>query len=73
MIAKIWKKVLFIILIIVCLFNIVFKLVKKKPLNEELETSAQYIQQQELENNTEKWAINIEKNKKICYYKKQHV
>ena len=43
MAARIWKKVLFIVLIIACLFNIVLKLVKKIPLIEELQTSAQYM------------------------------
>lgn len=43
MAARIWKKVLFIALIIACLFNIVSKLVKKIPIKEELERSAQYM------------------------------
>mgnify|MGYP001081864312 CR=1 FL=1 len=43
MAARIWKKVLFVILIIACLFNIVSKLVKKMPLKEELQMSAQYM------------------------------
>ena len=50
MVAKIWKKLLLIILIVACLFNIVLKLVNKSSLNKELESSAQYVQQQELEN-----------------------
>ena len=49
MIAKIWKKVLFVILIVACLFNIVNKLVHKSSLNEELQSSAEYIQQQQIE------------------------
>lgn len=51
MAAKIWKKVLFITLIIACLFNIVTKLVHKIPFLQELQTSAQYILNQENENN----------------------
>lgn len=47
MIAKIWKKVLFVILIVACLFNIVNKLVHKASLEEELESSAEYIQQKQ--------------------------
>lgn len=47
MIAKIWKKVLFIILIIACLFNIVNKLVHKASLEQELQSSAEYVQQQQ--------------------------
>lgn len=50
MIAKMWKKVLFIILIVACLFNIVNKLVHKASLEQELESSAQYIQEKKLEN-----------------------
>ena len=34
MVAKLWKKVLFVILIIACLFNIVNKLVHKASLDE---------------------------------------
>ena len=49
MIAKIWKKVLFVILIIACLFNIINKLVHKASLEEELQSSADYIQEQRLE------------------------
>ena len=49
MIAKIWKKVLFVILIIACLFNIVNKLVHKASLEEELQSSADYIQEKRLE------------------------
>jgi len=50
MIAKIWKKLLLFIVIIACLFNVVNKLVHKASLHQELESSAQYIQQQQLKN-----------------------
>ncbi len=50
MIAKIWKKLLLLVLIIACLFNIVIKLVKKNTLKGELQASAQYIQEQKIEN-----------------------
>ena len=50
MIAKIWKKVLLFILIVACLFNIVNKLVHKASLNQELESSAQYIQDKQMTN-----------------------
>lgn len=50
MIAKIWKKALLFILIIACLFNIVNKLVHKASLEKELESSASYIQEQQLKN-----------------------
>lgn len=49
MAARIWKKVLFFILIVACLFNIISKLVKKIPFKQELETSAQYVVEQENE------------------------
>lgn len=50
MIAKIWKRVLFIILVIACLFNIINKFVKKVPFIEELKDSAVYtVTQQEKE------------------------
>ena len=44
MASKVWKKVLFIILIIACLFNITIKLVKRNSFKSELQSSAQYIQ-----------------------------
>lgn len=50
MIAKLWKKILLFILIVACLFNIVNKLVNKASLNQELESSAQYVQQKQLNN-----------------------
>lgn len=53
MIAKIWKKVLFIILIVACLFNIVSKLVHKSSLKQELQSSAEYIQEKRIEEGIE--------------------
>lgn len=47
MIAKYWKKIGLIILIIACLFNIVSKIVKRIPLNEQLIQTAQYVLNQE--------------------------
>lgn len=49
MVAKVWKKVLFIILVVACLFNIVNKLVHKSSLEQELQSSAEYIEQQKEE------------------------
>lgn len=46
MIAKIWKKLLLFILIIACLFNVINKLVHKASMEEEVEASAKYIQEQ---------------------------
>ncbi len=45
MIAKIWKKVLLLVLIIACLFNVINKLVHKASMKEEVSASAQYVQQ----------------------------
>ena len=50
MIAKIWKKLLLFILIIACLFNIINKLVHKASMEEEVRASAEYVQQQQMEN-----------------------
>lgn len=47
MIAKYWKKIGLIILIICCLFNVVSKLVKRTPLKEHLMQTAQYVLKQE--------------------------
>ncbi len=44
--AKIWKKLLLVILILACLFNIVSKIVRRYPLKEELKASAQYMLEQ---------------------------
>lgn len=54
MIAKIWKKLLLFILLIACLFNVVIKIVNKNSLKQELESSAQYIQQEQIENEINK-------------------
>ena len=47
MIAKCWKKIGLIILIICCLFNIVSKIVKRTTLKEQLIQTAQYVLNQE--------------------------
>lgn len=44
MLAKIWRKLLLLILIVACLFNVVTKFVKKSSLKAELLSSARYIQ-----------------------------
>lgn len=43
MLAKIWKKLLMLILIIACLFNVITKFVKKSSLKDELAASARYV------------------------------
>lgn len=50
MLAKIWKKLLLFVLIITCLFNVVNKLVHKASMKEEVEVSAEYIEQQQKAN-----------------------
>lgn len=44
MASKVWKKLLFLILIIACLFNITLKLVKRSSFKQELQSSARYVQ-----------------------------
>jgi len=45
--AKNWKRIGMLIVIIACLFNIVTKLVSKIPYMTQLEQSAQYVADQE--------------------------
>lgn len=51
MAAKLWKKIGLFILIVACLFNIMVKLVNRLPFFEELRTSAQYMLQQDKDEN----------------------
>ncbi len=51
MLAKYWKKIAMLIVIIACLFNIVSKLVAKVPYMTQLEASAEYAAEQEKNNN----------------------
>ena len=55
MLAKYWKKIGMLILIVACVFNVMNKLVHKLSLNSEMLSSAQYIydQQQNETNNNE--------------------
>lgn len=46
MLAKWWKKIGLLILIVACIFNIMIKFINKMSLNDELEASATYINQQ---------------------------
>ena len=45
MLAKYWKKIGLLILIIACVFNVMGKLVNKVSLNKELVSSAMYVVQ----------------------------
>ena len=51
-IAKNWKKIGLLIVIIACLFNVVSKLVAKVPYMDHLKESAKYVSDQEQKNNT---------------------
>ncbi len=53
MASKVWKKLLFIILVIACLFNITLKLVQRNSFKDELQSSAQYVQDLEQNEATE--------------------
>lgn len=46
MLGKIWKKVLLLVLIVACLFNIVTKLIHRNSLKKELEATVQYFNNQ---------------------------
>lgn len=50
MLAKYWKKIGMLILIIACVFNIMSKLVHKLSLNSEMLYSAEYMYEQQQEN-----------------------
>lgn len=50
MIAKVWKKIGLLILIIACLFNITVKLVGRATLQKELVETAEYVKTVENEN-----------------------
>ena len=49
MLAKYWKKIGVFILIVACIFNVMTKLVNKLSLNDELEASATYVNQENKE------------------------
>ena len=51
MLAKYWKKIGMLILIIACVFNIMNKLVHKLSLNKEMIYSATYMQKENQKNN----------------------
>ena len=50
--AKIWKKLLLVILIVACLFNIVSKIVKRYSLKEEMQSSIKYMEEHKKNENT---------------------
>lgn len=53
MLGKSWKKILLLVLIVACLFNIVTKLIQRNSLKEELQATLNYkINKQQIEVNT---------------------
>ena len=50
--AKIWKKLLLVILIVACLFNVVSKIVKRYSLKEEMQSSIHYMEEHQKNENT---------------------
>ena len=54
MLAKYWKKIGMLILIIACIFNIMLKLINKLSLDTEMISSAEYIYQEQKSENNEK-------------------
>ena len=57
--AKIWKKLLLVILIVACLFNVVSKIVKRYSLKEEMQSSIQYMEEHQKNENTLLKKINF--------------
>lgn len=55
MLAKIWKKLALLILILACIFNVMNKLVHKLSLDKEMVYSAEYMMQQEENNTNNTW------------------
>ena len=53
MLAKYWKKIGMLILIVACVFNVMSKLVNKLSLNSEMLSSAQYVYDQQQEKSEE--------------------
>lgn len=48
MLAKYWKRIGLVIVIVACLFNVLIKLINKLSLDEEMISSAQYVQEQNM-------------------------
>lgn len=53
MLAKYWKKIGMLILIIACVFNIMWKLINKLSLDKEMLSSATYMYQEQEEEKNE--------------------
>lgn len=63
MLAKYWKKIGMIIVIVACVFNVMIKLINKLSLDKEMVSSAQYVQdnQNEQDNQDTKKTEKIQK------------
>lgn len=71
MLKKYWKKIGLLILIIACVFNVMSKLVNKLSLDKEMLSSAQYMYEQQQNENKTKQVL---KNKiKYVIIKHSHI
>ncbi|MBR3254840.1 MAG: hypothetical protein IKF97_01230 [Clostridia bacterium] len=50
MLAKYWKKIGLILVIIACVFNVMIKLINKTSLDNEMISSAEYVYEQDQKN-----------------------
>ena len=48
MLGKVWKKVLFFVLIIACVFNVMIKLIKRTSLKSEIESTVKYVKENKI-------------------------
>lgn len=64
MLAKYWKKIGLVIIIIACVFNVLIKLINKLSLDKEMLSSAQYVydknKEQNEQNQTNEQTENID-------------
>lgn len=52
MLAKYWKKIGLVIVIVACVFNVMIKLINKLSFDQEMLSSAQYVYDQNGQNKT---------------------
>ena len=71
MIAKLWKKIGLLILIIACIYNVMNKIVKKVSFDNEMESTATYYNENIKDKNSvenKQTEIDIEKFKEMNNY-----
>ena len=71
MIAKLWKKIGLLILIIACIYNVMNKIVKKVSFDNEMESTATYYNENIKEKNSvenKQTEIDVEKFKEMNNY-----